>query len=160
MQKRREASRPETDFKQNSLALGSGNNLEQTVAPLDKNPEVAQAGAKHNEGTQRLNEQIESLSSRIWNREQLVRRCLKGGAVILALTLLFGLASDSYLKREPNMVLRSLLQKQGVEQLYSGDGENRKLDSFYDFLHATTTPNENGQDDEIHFLYPTTKPEN
>jgi len=122
--------------------------------PLGENSEVAQAGAKHNKGKRRLDEQIESLSSRIWNRRQLAGLFLTGGAVLI---LLSSCAFDASSNRGLNM---ESLQRQEVVQPYSRDGKNGKLDSFYDFLQATTTPNENGQDDEIHFLYPTTEPEN
>ena len=102
-------SRRETGSEQNGLALGSGNDPEQTAAPLDENPaEVSQAGTKHDEGIQRLSSII---------RNNLGRTFLTGVAV---LTLLSSCAFDEYSKRAQNA---ESARTQGVVQPYVGNGE-------------------------------------
>jgi len=126
----KEVSRSETNFEENSLASGSGNNPEQTAAPLNKNSaEVAQADTEHKKGRRRLDEQIEFLISRI--PKKLRYLCLAG-----ALALAFSLPScafDEYSKRAQNT---GSPQTQEVVQPYVGNGE---LD-FYIPLNATDVP--------------------
>ena len=140
-----EASRPETDFEENGLALGNGNNPEQIAAPLDKNSaEVAQADTKHKEGARRLNSRIP---------KNLGYLCL---TVATGLIVLSGCIFDAFSKREPNTeLLQKLLQTQGVVQPYVG---NKDLDFFYKILDATTVPDD--KDKGINLLSRTTTPEN
>ena len=131
-----EASRPETDFEENGLALGNGNNPEQIAAPLDKNSaEVVQADTKHNEGARRLNSRIP---------KKLGCLCL---TVATGLIFLSGYIFDAFSKREPNTeLLQKLLQTQGVEQSYVINGEDGEL-NVYVPLKATDVPyGMNGKD--------------
>jgi len=133
----KEVSRSETNFEENSLASGNGNNPEQTAAPLDKNSaEVAQADTKHKEGARRLNSRIP---------KNLGYLCL---TVATGLIVLSGCIFDAFSKREPNTeLLQKLLQTQGVVQPYVGNGESGAYVPFW----ATDVPREvNGKG----FLYP------
>ena len=106
----KEVSRSETNFEENSLASGNGNNPEQTAAPLDKNSaEVAQADTKHKEGARRLNSRIP---------KNLGYLCLTV-ATGLALSL-SSCAFDEYSKRAQNA---ESARTQGVVQPYVGNGE-------------------------------------
>ena len=136
-----EASRPETDFEENGLALGNGNNPEQIAAPLDKNSaEVAQADTKHNEGKRRLDEQINSSSFGIRNKVAIV---LAVGGTVLA--LLPGCILGPYSEKGPNM---GSSQTQGVVS-----------EELYNLLRASEVPREvNGRNVSMNLSHATTTP--
>jgi len=132
----KEVSRSETNFEENSLASGNGNNPEQTAAPLDKNSaEVAQADTKHKEGARRLNSRIP---------KNLGYLCLTV-ATGLALSL-SSCAFDEYSKRAQNT---------GSPQTQ----EVVKSEELYNLLRASEVPREvNGRNVSINLLHSTTTP--
>ena len=138
-----EASRPETDFEENGLALGNGNNPEQIAAPLDKNSaEVAQADTKHNEGKRRLDEQINSSS--FGTRNKVAMRILTIGAV---LALLPGCILGPYSEKGPNT---GSPQTQGIV----------KSEELHNLLRASEVPREvNGRNVSMNLPHVTTEPE-
>jgi hypothetical protein len=139
----KEVSRSETNFEENSLASGSGNNPEQTAAPLNKNSaEVAQADTKHNEGKRRLDEQINSSS--FGTRNKVAMRILTIGAV---LALLPGCILGPYSEKGPNT---GSPQTQGIV----------KSEELYNLLRASEVPREvNGRNVSMNLPHVTTEPE-
>ena len=133
----KEVSRSETNFEENSLASGNGNNPEQTAAPLDKNSaEVAQADTKHKEGARRLNSRIP---------KNLGYLCLTV-ATGLALSL-SSCAFDEYSKRAQNT---------GSPQTQ----EVVKSEELYNLLRASEVPREvNGRNVSMNLPHVTTEPE-
>ena len=108
-----------------------------TKASLEASAEAAQADAKHDEGTRRLNKKINSLNSGIRNKVAIV---LAVGGTVLA--LLPGCILGPYSEKGPNM---GSSQTQGVVS-----------EELYNLLRASEVPNQYG---ENFSLLPTTEPE-
>ena len=112
-----------------------------TKASLEASAEAAQADAKHDEGTRRLNKKINSLNSGIRNKVAIV---LAVGGTVLA--LFPGCILGPYSEKGPNMGSSQTQEVVKSEELYNllrasdvPDGVNGKNVSM-NLLHSTTTP--------------------
>ena len=112
-----------------------------TKASLEASAEAAQADAKHDEGTRRLNKKINSLNSGIRNKVAIV---LAVGGTVLA--LLPGCILGPYSEKGPNM---GSSQTQGVVS-----------EELYNLLRASEVPREvNGRNVSMNLPHVTTEPE-